>query len=400
MIKHILVLMWNRKKENALIMIELAISFLVIFFLSAVAVHQWSLFHHPLGFEYADTLELQINPGGDWTEDDGKTLWQMVDTISQMETVNWVHPMSIAPFRNWSSSTSFNFEDRSESSNYARMPDEMPQDLGMQLVAGRWFDERDKGQNYDSALINQRLKQSLFGDKNPIGKNIRNLKDREGNIDPSIRELRVAGVINEFRQRGEMSELTPYVIERLSKTNFETRTNIVLIKTRPGTAISFQEELLNRAQSVAREWTLVVTPLNQLRKNQIRQVITPLTVGGLVAGFLLLMVAFGLFGVLWQNVTRRTSELGLRRALGSSRKQIFRQITGETTIITIFGLICGSLIAIQFPMLGTFQQLNWPATISGILISGILIILLTSICAIYPSWLATQQAPSDALHYE
>ena len=43
----------------------------------------------------------------------------------------------------------------------------------------------------------------------------------------------------------------------------------------------------------------------------------PLIAVGLVAGFLMLMVALGLLGVLWQNVTQRTREMGLRRAKGA-----------------------------------------------------------------------------------
>ena len=43
-------------------------------------------------------------------------------------------------------------------------------------------------------------------------------------------------------------------------------------------------------------------------------------VGGLVAGFLMVMVGLGLIGVLWQNVTQRTREIGLRRATGAARR--------------------------------------------------------------------------------
>ena len=62
---------------------------------------------------------------------------------------------------------------------------------------------------------------------------------------------------------------------------------------------------------------------------------------GIVAVFLLLMVVLGLTGVLWQNVTQRTPEIGLRRAMGAPPGRHPRQILGELLVITTMAVSWG-----------------------------------------------------------
>ena len=64
-------------------------------------------------------------------------------------------------------------------------------------------------------------------------------------------------------------------------------------------------------------------------RESFRSRLVPLALGATIAGFLMLMVALGLIGVLWQNVTRRTREIGLRRAAGASHGDIRRQVIME-----------------------------------------------------------------------
>ena len=58
-----------------------------------------------------------------------------------------------------------------------------------------------------------------------------------------------------------------------------------------------------------------------MRSSAIEFALVPLVGVGLVAAFLMLMVALGLLGVLWQSVTQRTREIGLRRAKGAHARE-------------------------------------------------------------------------------
>src|SRR5262249_43430038 len=112
------------------------------------------------------------------------------------------------------------------------------------------------------------------------------------------------------------------------------------------------------------------------------------------------MVALGLTGVLWQNVSRRTQEIGLRRALGSTERSIYKQILGELLVLTTFGLIVGVVIIVQFPLLNIVDIVPVKAYIFSFALSMGLINLLESFGGLYPRLLAIEVQPAEALHYE
>ena len=86
-----------------------------------------------------------------------------------------------------------------------------------------------------------------------------------------------------------------------------------------------------------------------------------------IAVFLLLMVSFGLFGVLWQNVNSRIPELGLRRAIGASTAQIYGQIVTEQVLISSLAMAVGMLFLIQLPFAGIFAKfMDWNSFFSSI----------------------------------
>jgi putative ABC transport system permease protein len=396
MFKHLLKLIWNRKGSHGLIIAEIAIAFLVVFGVAATGYHNWILYNEPLGFEWENGLHVMIRNGGDWTEDDGKALEQSLSVLRNKAEIESAHALVFGPFRGWRSRSNFEYGDIEIHGTQNRFTDGAYDDMGLELIEGRWTGPQDYGLNWEVAVINRRMAELLFPDESPIGKNIRP-PDAENE---NYKEIRVVGVFEEFRQMGEFRKLDNYVIRRLAIEDHETRSFSLIIYPRPGSAVTLQEEILEDLQRVAPGWTLNIREMSSMRKEMMDNVITPLSVMALVAGFLILMVGFGLFGVLWQSVTQRTSELGLRRAMGASRQRIYRQIVAEMVLGASIALTIGVLIAIQFPLLGTFEDLDWPAAIGGMIISGTLVLSLCFLCALYPGWLASRRSPAAALHYE
>ncbi len=104
---------------------------------------------------------------------------------------------------------------------------------------------------------------------------------------------------------------------------------------------------------MAPDWSFGMKPTADVRGEYLRNnYLTPLAIMGMVAGFLLLMVTLGLSGVMWQNVTQRIRELGLRRAKGADRARIKRQIFLEIALMTGIAMALGALLLAQVPMLG------------------------------------------------
>ncbi|HEV2669211.1 MAG TPA: FtsX-like permease family protein, partial [Blastocatellia bacterium] len=143
-----------------------------------------------------------------------------------------------------------------------------------------------------------------------------------------------------------------------------------------------------------------IKPLVEMRASVFQEYLVPMAAFGLVAGFLLIMVGLGLTGVLWLTVTQRTKEMGLRRAKGATRQRIYKQILGELFIVTTTGLLVGTLVVVQFPLLDLMGFASPEVYTASIFISLGLIYLLTTVCGLYPSLLATRIHPAEALHYE
>lgn len=396
MFKHLLKLIWNRKRSHALIIVEITLSFLVIFGIGALAVYNWTLYQKPLGFNYENGLQIIIRNGGDWTETDGQRLEQAILALNDMQEVDSAFAMLFGPFRGWRSTSNFEYNGITVDGSQNRISDGGHQALGLELLEGRWTGPEDIGLNWDTVVINRQMAEALFPNESALGKNIR--PPEQDN--PDYRDYRVVGVFEDFRQQGEFSEQGNYVMRRLAVEGHEQRAFSIMVYSQSASSQQLQQELIDTLQTIAPNWTVRIDSLEAMRADRIDNVTTPMSIMSLIAGFLIIMVGFGLFGVLWQSVTRRTGELGLRRAMGAHRGRIYRQIVAEMALTASIGLAIGIFIAIQLPILGTFPMINWTAAIGGMLISSAIILNLCILCSLYPGWLASRKSPAEALHYE
>jgi putative ABC transport system permease protein len=126
----------------------------------------------------------------------------------------------------------------------------------------------------------------------------------------------------------------------------------------------------------------------------------PLRIGATLGAFLLAMVVLGLIGIVWQDVVRRTQEIGLRRAAGASARSVRRQIVLEVLVVGLFGIAIGAVVAVQFPLLEFVRQIDWTSAPPALAAAAALILGLAALAALYPAWLASRREPADALRYE
>ncbi len=400
MLQHIFKLIWNKKREHTLLITEVAVAFLVVFTLSVTLIGSWRLYHTPLGYDYEEAWSVYIQIGGNWDEENITRIRQVVQATRELPEVEWAHVMWGPPFMSyrWSSRV-VGDDDRSIQSLFNYTNDGGLADIGVELIDGRWFGPEDEGLDHDVVVVSRRLREELFPDSSPLGKNIRNFSEYEEGEER--RELRVVGVFEEFRQLGEFATLGPYAFTRFTLTGEEEDgINILALKVRPGTTAEFEEALLKRLRGVARTWDFQVTSWVDQREEINRRYTLPITIMTIIGGFLMLMVAFGLFGVLWQNVTRRTQEIGLRRAMGATQSSIQSQIISELLIVSLMGIGIGLIIAVQFPLLDAAAMFSWSNSIYGGISATVVILGMSAMCAWYPSRVATRYSPATALHYE
>jgi putative ABC transport system permease protein len=408
MIKHLCKLVWNRKRINFLVTLEIFFSFLVVFAVIVFAVYYTDNYRRPLGFDYQNVwyigVERRAGSGDKDLPQQLETSRRLLTALREFGEVESAAGVWGAPYSrgNWTSGRDDRKTGKSIHFGCNPVTDDLKDVLGLRMVSGRWFGKEDDGASYKPVVINRKLARDLFGDEDPVGKDISDPEDKEKV------ETRVVGLIDDFRKDGEFAELSGYAIYRNDLT-FKPggRENIqgnpprsLLIKVRPGTTAAFEEKLLARLQTEAKDWSFGIKPLVEMRASVFQEYLVPMAAFGLVAGFLLIMVGLGLTGVLWLNVTQRTKEMGLRRAKGATRRRIYKQILGELFILTTIGLLVGTLVVVQFPLLDFMGFASPEVYTASIFISLGLIYLLTTVCGLYPSLLATRIHPAEALHYE
>ena len=217
---------------------------------------------------------------------------------------------------------------------------------------------------------------------------------------------RVIGVVEDFRQDGELSSIGNYLFYRMRLDPPNPKAALperIYVRLAPGTTPAFEETLVKRAMAAAGAWSFEVEPLDTMRVDKLREYMIPLMVVGTIAGFLLLMVGLGLTGVVWQSVTQRIREFGLRRAKGATIRDVRAQVLTEMMIMTSLALLVAVVLVAQLPLLplpSEMQVIPAPVFIVSIVISVIAIYGLTLLCGWQPSRLATRIQPAEALHYE
>ena len=404
MTRHLLKLIWNRKRTNLLLMAEIFFSFLVLFGIVTVGVFYADNYRRPLGFTYQDVWRIGIDMkrSGPETKDAAalETARQLLLTVKELPEVAEVTAAFTSPYDRGSWTSDYKVDGRSYDYMLNRVTDSFRDVMGLEVLRGRWFSREDDGATgFEPVVVNARMAREVFGDGEPVGGIIPQEKPREG--EPPRPERRVIGVVRDFRQHGEFAAPTDYLFlrHRVDDPNVQAP-RLMLIRLRPGTSAAFEERLMARLQSVAPDWSFKVESLAEMRASNHRERLAPVMVAVVVAAFLLLMVALGLTGVLWQNVTQRTREIGLRRAKGATARRIHRQILGEVTVMTSLAVALGMVLVLQFPLLDLLGFVSPGVFATSLVLSAVAIYGLALACGYYPGRLATKVQPAEALHYE
>lgn len=399
MFRHLLKLIWKRKGRNLMLSLEILLAFVVVFAIAAFGVRNWQLYKLPTGFDSTDVWSVQID-SGDRNEHPFEPA--VYDAFRRgLETVPGIKDVAFSStspylFRTMHTSFAVPGTGRRARTDVVEVDDRALPLLGIKPVHGRLFNRTDDGAGATPVIVNLRMAKDLFGDESPVGKEFDG-----GSRDSKVKEpMRVVGVIDDYRNKGELDPPANVTITRSAPSKRDGMHSI-LIKVAPGTPRAFEEALSRQLKLINNTWSYDIAPLQVRRKSAMTEQLMPIIILSVVAAFLLVMVAFGLFGVLWQNTTRRIPEIGLRRAIGANAGHIYRQIIAEQLLLSSGAMLVALLLLVQLPITGALgEALNWPVFLAATALSMLAIYLLSLLCSVYPGWRASRLSPTEALHYE
>ncbi|MGI4761411.1 MAG: ABC transporter permease [Janthinobacterium lividum] len=397
MLRHLFTLMWNRKRANGLLILEIFLAFVVLFVVGSVGVYYWRNYRAPLGFEYAHVWKVQMNPGAQPRAEQLASLQRVVARLRGLPgVVTLSRSVDNTPFSFSNNTTEFRAaEGANKPDVYGDVYDagpEFKEVMGLHMAAGRWFDRRDEAPaRYPPIVITELAQAALFPDgQSALGKLI---------IDNDHERYRIIGVSGAYRAGGELSEPLPGYFDHVSPQDTARAITVLLVRVQPGSGAALEKKVNEEIRAASGGWSSNILPLPDERRTQLKVNLALPGILGVVCVFLLVNVALGLFGVLWLNISQRRSELGVRRALGATAGAISRQVLGEILVVTTFGLLLGLAVAAQFPLLGVFS-VKAGVYLTAMVLAAAGLYLLATICALYPSRLAAGIQPAVALREE
>jgi putative ABC transport system permease protein len=208
--------------------------------------------------------------------------------------------------------------------------------LGVPLVSGRTFDSRDTPDSIRAAVVTEEFARRFFPAGDALGGRL-HMREQSGPL------VEVVGVIRDYAisSLGEK----PKPIIHFASSQRPSASGSFLIRT-SGDASSMVT--LVERDLRALEPQLVFLELGTLDRMMATSVL-PIRIGaslfGGLAGLAMMLAGIGLYGVIAFNVARRTREIGIRMALGSSRGRLLRQVMTESLGMVAAGTIAGAGLA-------------------------------------------------------
>jgi putative ABC transport system permease protein len=256
---------------------------------------------------------------------------------------------------------------------------------------GRVFSAVDTPDSPRVMIINETAARRHFGEQDPIGMNARFVNSKEWRT--------IVGIVGDVKHQGLELEPQPeaylcmaqepgWTLNLVARTNADPEHALA--------AIRVQVREIDRAQVIVDPGTLD----SLIDKNMsYRRLYTSLV--GVFAFAALLLAGVGAYGVIAYLVSSRTSELGVRMALGATPGNIMRSVVGEAGIAALTGVVCGTIaLFAATPLLVGLLFGVTAHDITSIVSANLLLLLIAVFAAWGPARRAARLDPSVALRAE
>ncbi|GMV09835.1 MAG TPA: ABC transporter permease [Gemmatimonadaceae bacterium] len=274
--------------------------------------------------------------------------------------------------------------------------------MGGELVLGRWFSRSELASGANVAVLPEDLAREIFGRRNPLGMTVR----------VGGRPAEVIGLFqpatNVFEPPGaETLAIVPY--RTLDQQFPLDKANAVFIAVKGRTGIPVadtQEAVMIALREMRRLRPAEKNNFDFVTQDQILQIFDRLT-----GAFFLVMVSLssvgllvggiGVMAIMMVSVTSRTREIGVRKALGATRRDIMLQFLFEAATLTGIGGLVGIAMGLGIGrLIASFMDVEAPTPVAITVVAVLVSIGIGLVFGLIPARRAARLDPVEALRYE
>ncbi len=277
--------------------------------------------------------------------------------------------------------------------------DQYPMVRNLVLLAGRFMDSSDVSLRQKVAMLTEKLAKRLYGSQSAAVGQIIKLHGLQFTVIGTFKEKTESFGLSELgnetilipipviRYFNQVEKIDPMYVQAKTAADVPEVTNLVRqileARHRPGAKYSVDNlsGILDAAKKIALVLTLVLV---------------------LVSAIALIISGIGIMNIMLVTVTERTREIGVRMAVGASRREILEQFLTEAVVISLAGGVAGILIGVSIPLSVRLFTEGVPVPISyiSILVAFGVSLLVGVVFGLLPANRASQLNPTEALRYE
>ena len=348
-----------------------------------------------------------VPPGGDVRYAMPAARWRFFENVerevARVASVRSVAVLgSVMPLDGWQMSMGFDIageparpEALKDDARYHAVSAAYFQTLGIPVLRGRAFDERDGPQGGPTCIVNEAFVRRFLPSGDAVGKRlvIRGLTTGGGPL--PVREI--VGVVRQVREQPDEIEAQPHVYVPLAQDPDWAVT--LVVRPRAGRAESLTADVraaiarVDRDRPVSKVRSLSGIGREATARPRLRAVVV-----GVFAALGLGLGALGVFAVIAYSVEQRAQEFGIRMAFGVTASDVVRNVVAGATRVTIFGIATGVVgVLLVSRWIGSFlfgiQALDL-TTLTG---AAAVLVTTTIVATLTPTWRAVRADPVSLL---
>ena len=268
--------------------------------------------------------------------------------------------------------------------------------MGIPLIRGRLFNDRDDLNSPNVALISQTLALQQWPNQDPVGQII-----NFGNMDGNLKPLTIVGVVGDVRARGLDKPPSSVIYVNYRQRGMKANSSPTMLMRSAAPPAEIASAARGIFHDLAPDAPVKFSTFTQEMGGWLADRRFLLLLVGVFAATALVLAAVGIYGVVAFSVTRRTQEIGIRMSLGAQRGNILSLVLGEGARMAAFGVVIGIGASLAVTRLMSSLLFGVSAT-DPLTFAGVAILL--SGVALLASYIPARRAmhvdPLVALRYE